>query len=136
MMKLIRNAFHDDGILGVLLDDDGDQLAVTLEHSFNGRPKLPAGTYHCRRGVHQLHSIPTPFETFEVMDVPDHTGILFHAGNWNEDSNGCILLGRVCTDSSKGCMVTTSQLTFLHFMNALADRDTFTLIVEDGVAAT
>lgn len=131
-VKLSRTAFNADGILGTLYDDEGCQVAVTLEHSFNGLPKLPAGTYRCQRGTHRLHSIPTPFDTFEVMDVPHHTGILFHPGNYHDDSNGCILVGRVCHDSEKGCMVTDSRNTFARFMLDLDEVATFTLIVEDG----
>lgn len=134
-MRLIRTAFHLDGILGTLYADDGYQLAVTLEHSFNGLPKLPAGTYRCQKGLHSLHSRPVPFWTFEVMDVPNHTGILFHAGNYNEDSNGCILIGRVCTSNEQGSMITQSRQTFDRFMMDLEGIDSFTLEVQDGVSA-
>jgi Family of unknown function (DUF5675) len=134
-MKLVRNIFDRDGIFGTLFDAEGDQVAITLEHSFNGLPKLPAGSYRCARGKHSLHSNPTPFETFEVMDVPNHTGILFHVGNFNDDSNGCILLGRVCIGSEKGRMITSSRATFERFMLDLDGAESFTLTVEDGVPA-
>lgn len=58
-------------------------------------PKTPAGTYTCQRGAHE---IPTgeKFDTFEVLNVPGHTGILFvHPGNLPErDSDGCFICGR------------------------------------------
>lgn len=134
-MKLIRTDFQADGIFGKLFDDDGYQLAVTLEHAFNGLPKLPVGSYRCQRGLHSLHSTPTPFETFEVTDVPNHTGILFHVGNYNDDSNGCILLGRVVIGSGKGTMVTASRATFDRFMLDLGGVESFMLTVEDWVMA-
>ena len=134
-MKLVRTTFNDDGICGTLYNDEGDQIAVTMEHAYNKLPKLPAGTYRCQRGLHSLHSRPDPFETFEVMDVPNHTGILFHPGNWQGDSNGCILLGRVCTGSEQGAMVTNSRATFNKFMLDLDGVDSFTLTVEDGLTA-
>lgn len=133
-MKLIRTHFNADGIVGTLSNDEGDQVAVTLEHSYNGRPKLPAGQYLCVRGMHQLHSTPEPFETFEITGVPEHMGILFHWGNWNDDSNGCVLLGRAVCGSEKGTMITSSRATFARFMLDLDGVDTFTLTVEDGVA--
>jgi len=132
MMKLVREVFSKDGILGKLYDDEGDQIAVTMEHSYNSLPKLQAGVYRCQRGMHSLHSNPKPFETFEIMDVPNHTGILFHVGNYNDDSNGCVLIGRACIGSAKGCMLTSSQATFQRFMLDLDGVDSFMLTVMDG----
>lgn len=126
-------ACRPDGILGVLDDDEGHQLAVTLEHSYNGKPKLPAGTYTCQRGPHRLHGMKDSFDTFEVLNVPGHTGILFHWGNYNGDSEGCVLLGRVSCDSPKGCMVTSSRATFARWMMDLEGVQSFTLVV-DGAA--
>lgn len=134
-MKLIRTDFKSDGILGTLYDEGEFPIAVTLEHAFNRLPKLSAGTYRCQRGIHSLHSSPEPFETFEILNVPNHTGILFHAGNYNDDSNGCVLLGRVVIGSGKGTMITSSRDTFNRFMLDLEGIDTFSLTVEDGLKA-
>ena len=133
MLRLVRYAFQADGILGHLYDADYQQLACTLEHSYDGKPKLPAGTYQCVRGKHTLAGRPEPFETFEVMGVPGHTGILFHPGNWQGDSNGCILVGRTVSGSDHGCMVTNSRATFYRFMLDLDGMESFMLVVEDGV---
>lgn len=129
-MRLTRTACRPDGILGVLYDAEGTQLAVTLEHSYGGVPKLPAGTYRCQRGPHRLHGMMTDFETFEVMGVPGHTGILFHWGNYHGDSDGCILLGRVSCGSPKGCMVTSSRATFARWMHDREGVPSFFLTVE------
>lgn len=132
-MVIRRTDFRSDGIFGLLFDDDGDQIAVTLEHSYDGRPKIPAGTYHCHRGQHRLHGMEHDFETFEVMDVPGHLGLLFHWGNYNTDSDGCILLGRVMTASPIGWMITNSRETFTRF---ILDRDgieVFDLTIEDAI---
>lgn len=137
-MKLIRYAFNQDGILGHLYDAEGNQVACTMEHSYNGLPKLKAGTYRCARGMHKLEDKPgqpprNPFETFEIMDVPHCTGILFHPGNWQGDSRGCVLVGRTHTTSAEGCMITNSRVTFNRFMLDLEGVESFTLTVEDGV---
>lgn len=132
VLRLIRNVFESDGVLGILLNEDGVQLATTLEHSYNGRPKLPPGAYRCERGIHSLHSNPTPFETFEILNVPNCTGILFHVGNWNDDSNGCVLLGRLSISSEKGSMIVGSRKTFERFLTELSDVSDFQLLVEDG----
>lgn len=128
---LQRTGYLLDGITGRLLDEDGDQIAVTLEHSYEGTAKLPLGTYTCVRGPHRLHGMTCDFETFEIMGVPGHTGMLFHWGNWHKDSDGCVLLGRVAMSSPKGYMITSSRDTFARFMLDLDGVDTFKLIVED-----
>ena len=43
-LMLVRTACRPDGILGTLYDAEGEQLAVTLEHSYNGVPKLKTGS--------------------------------------------------------------------------------------------
>ena len=126
---LIRHAFQLDGICGLLRDEDGDQIAVTLERSYDNKPKLIDGEFLCQRGPHRLHGMTKDFQTFEIMNVPEHTGMLFHWGNWHTDSEGCVLLGRVCCSSPKGQMVTESVKTFNRFMLSLDGQDTFRLTV-------
>lgn len=118
-----------DGIFGDLIFGSSP-IAVTLEHAYlvgeEYRPKIPPGTYTCVRGEHLLHSTAVPFETFEIMGVPGHTGLLFHWGNWNRDSDGCILLGL----KAEGDMILNSKEAFNNFMGILAGDDLFTLIIK------
>ncbi len=51
---------------------------------------IPAGTYTLHRSVYLKHGI----EVFEVTGVPGRTRILIHPGNTEEDTEGCILVGR------------------------------------------
>src|SRR5271168_2377957 len=95
---LTRLDHSENGIFGQLLDSKTNHLFFTLEHAFEQTdgtygPKLPNGNYLCVKGLHSLDHTPTPFEAFEVTNVPGHSGILFHIGNYNRDSDGCILLG-------------------------------------------
>jgi hypothetical protein len=114
----------ENGIFGILVDDQVNQIAATAEHSYDGMPKLPSGTYQCKIGQHELHS--GPVVAFEVLNVPGHTGILLHVGNYPQtDSEGCILLG----EARVGDMVTNSKLTFEKFMALEADLQEFTLTV-------
>jgi len=100
MYTLTRNKFTADGIFGEL-EEDGELVAYTLEHAFEDgttwNPILPAGKYTLQYGPHQLEHGP-PFMTYEFPKVTSwdgnkHTQILFHAGNFNSDSKGCVLLG-------------------------------------------
>lgn len=135
-LKLNRTDFREDGIFGQLLDEADGEVAVTLEHSYDSglgdgsyAPKLPPGTYQCVRGQHQLHSGP-PFITFEITNVPGHTNILLHVGNYNEDSEGCVLLGRRVLDDGMGKrMITSSRNTFNKFMDLQNNCNEFTLTV-------
>jgi hypothetical protein len=127
-LTLTRKDFREDGIFSELTDDKGNSLAVTLEHSYDSKPKLYDGTFTCVKGIHRLHD-NVPFEAFEVTGVTDHTGILFHVGNYNKDSDGCVLLGTDIADSDQGRMVTHSMIAFSKFMAMLENDQTFTLIV-------
>lgn len=129
-LRLIRREFREDGVFSELKDEKGNILAQCLEHSYSGKPKLPFGKFMCRRGIHKLHDLK-PFETFEITGVRGHSGILFHIGNWNADSDGCVLLGGGIAASKKGQMITASRQTFHDFMDILADIDSFELLVGD-----
>ena len=132
--KLNRREFRKDGVFSELIDEQGNILAHTLEHAYpdsNGSyaPKIPDGTYICRRGPHRLEGMTADFETFEVLNVPNHSDILFHWGNWNKDSAGCILLGDAVAQSSQGQMIVDSKKTWEAFMATLIGVDTFQLTV-------
>ena len=133
---LIRDTYEESGIFGKLLDDKNDLLAVTLEHAYiqpnnTYTPKVSAGVYICKKGQHQLAHMTQPFTAFELQDVPGHTNILIHKGNYNQDSEGCILLGATIYSSNKDQkMITSSAPTFNKFM-VLQTGDEFTLTVKD-----
>jgi hypothetical protein len=135
MMHLQRAEYTSSGIFGTMVDSDDSFLLQTLEHAYpmspdpvtistSYLPKVPAGQYTCVRGVHSL-SNGIPFETFEVTNVPGHTGILFHPGNTEEDSEGCILLGT----TKVGNMIFQSRDAFAIFMETLEMIQSFEIII-------
>lgn len=141
-MTLTRTQNQEDGILGTLKGNDLGFHCVTLEHAYatleyahggasNGfLPKLPTGTYTCVRGPHRLHGMTDDFTTFEITNVPGHTNILFHWGNYNRDSEGCVLLGDKMSSTDNGeAMITSSRLTFSEFMRYLDGVNEFILTV-------
>ena len=132
-LALRRTSYAADGILSeVSRTDTSERLFRALEHAYQNdeawEPKLPAGTYTCVCGTHALKN-GVPFETFEVIGVPGHSGILFHKGNWNRDSEGCILLGLEFAESTIGEMVTGSGVAFERFMALQTGVDQFQLKV-------
>lgn len=131
--ELVTDEIRSDGVFSTLFLNN-EKFCVTLEHAFedsegNYFPKLKRGTtYKCVRGWHQLEHGPR-FETFEITGVPGHTGILFHIGNFNKDSDGCVLLGEKVHSESAEWWVDMSHNTFTKFMAANADVDEFDLEV-------
>lgn len=75
-----------EAIRGALLVD-GRVTCWTLEHPHMA---IPAGTYPMNLSV----SPTFRQHLWEIMDVPDRTRILLHAGNTLADTSGCILVGK------------------------------------------
>lgn len=105
-------------------------MGVTLEHAYpeNGLfvPKLASGKYVVKR--HAPNRLP--YETFEIQGVPDFqgspvSGILIHVGNYNKDSEGCVLLG---LHLGVGCIL-ESKIAFEQFMETQSGLDEFNLEV-------
>jgi hypothetical protein len=73
------------------------------------------------------------FITFEIKGVPNFngipvTGVLFHWGNYDKDSEGCVLMG----SSETPTMITNSRQTWADFMKDLDGIDSFTLTVQSS----
>jgi hypothetical protein len=117
------------GAFGELLDGFGRTICFTLEHAYQDgadwSAKVPAGAYLCQRGEHQLTSGEV-FETFEIMNVPGHSGILFHCGNVEDDSAGCVLVGQGISNFA----LVNSRIAFDAFLQATAGVDSFQLTVK------
>ncbi len=130
---LVRTSSGLYGIMGRLVSYDGTMDLFTLEHAFSEGgafvAKLATGIYTCKKGIHKLDH-GGPITAFEVVDVPPFQGkpvsrILLHVGNYNKDSDGCVLLG---AQMGTGCIL-ESEKAFTAFMEKLADVDEFILTV-------
>ena len=129
-MSLVNMIYSKEGVFGEVHNDKDQSIAVSLQHAYqqdDGKwlQKLLPGTYTCKRGMHQLEDKPV-FETFEITGVEGHTGILFHKGNYNKDSSGCVLLGMSMGDK----MILNSAVAFDNFMRLQKGVDSFELIVK------
>lgn len=139
-MNLILRRFEASkaGIFSEIMDEKFNHIAVGLEHAYphtendTFHPKLPPGVYDCIRGEHRLHEDDPFFSTFEVMGVEGHSGILFHTGNYNNDSDGCILVGDgIGMKLDGGKMIVNSRLAFNRLLELQKECDSFKLTVED-----
>jgi hypothetical protein len=104
---------------GVLIREDGVPFALTLERPWlqnqKGKSCIPAGAYTAKR-----HQSPKFGETFWVQDVPGRSEILFHKGNIDDDSHGCILVGEQFNPVKGEDGITASKEGFEEFMRLLA----------------
>lgn len=132
-LKLKRIFVSGRGVFSELTDEQGNLIADVCEHAFQQPDnsydaKVKPGTYTCVRGTHQLDH-GGPFETFEVTGVTGHFGILYHPGNTEKDSDGCLLLGECFDDSTCPNAVLNSRVAFKEFMDLQQGLDSFTLEV-------
>jgi hypothetical protein len=126
-----------------LIDDRGvtvELFAIAEDDWLDNKPTvsaIPAGLYLCKRVVS-----PRFGPTFEVTKVPGRSKILFHNGNTEEDTLGCLLLGErfgaltvVDEDDAshhkieKWC-VKESNVAFRRFRDATVGLQEFALTVE------
>lgn len=124
-MRLVRVARSPEATYGAL-SWGGIAFAVTLERPWLGNaPRvscIPHGTYQCER----VQS-PRFGDTFQVMDVPDRSHILFHWGNLWNDTEGCILVGEQFEPVNGRPGIVASKQGFAEFMRILRDAQEFQL---------
>jgi hypothetical protein len=130
-LTLTRTDIQAQGVFSVL--DGGTSRLYTCEHAYqdaNGAwaAKIPNGSYTCVRGAHTLDG-KTWFSTFEITGVPGHSGLLFHMGNTEDDSEGCVLLGMGYFTLNGMKAVFKSAVGFTAFSTYQTGCDQFTLTV-------
>lgn len=129
-MKLVRVSDSGVATYGVLLQDR-TPFAVTLERPWldnrKGESCIPAGDYECRRV-----KSPTFGDTFEVVNVQGRTAILFHKGNINDDTHGCILVGESFNPVLGRPGITASKEGYAEFMGLLRMVNSFPLTITEA----
>jgi hypothetical protein len=109
-IKLIREIFNSSSTIGKLYLDDVFEC-FTLEDAvrdskIEGKTAIPYGKYRVTIDFSNRFKKLMP----HLLDVPGFTGIRIHAGNTENDTEGCILLGK-----------TTDLLTISHSRDAVND---------------
>ena len=89
---LNRNTQSDKGTFGVLIMQNAP-LCVTLELPWVDNKRdiscIPCGVYGCAKYTSERYG-----QVWKIHDVPNRSGILFHAGNTLENTSGCVLVGQ------------------------------------------
>lgn len=96
-LRLIRYHISENDTLGLLLVD-GAFLCYTLEDEprivkLRGETCIPEGVYNVGLRYSPRFTPRYGHEMLHVLDVPNFEYILFHPGNRERDTDGCILVG-------------------------------------------
>jgi len=132
LFLLDRVAVRDEGAFGVL-KYKGLPFAVTLERTYPGPAgehivKIPPGRHLCMPTLFHGGK-PVPYATFEII-VEGHARLLFHKGNTEDDSEGCILVAEGF-DKIRGVPgIASSSAGFTEFMRH-AGNQSFELEVRE-----
>lgn len=124
MITLKRTHFLEQGVFGELYNQNNDLICYTLEHSYNLKPKVPSGVYK----INYEYSPKFGCLLWELKGVPNCTEIKFHAGNTQEDSDGCILVGLGV--NLNNFSLVSSRDAVKKLRNALINFNKYTLEVE------
>ena len=130
-LKLVRVAYIEDGTFGVLFDED-TPFCLTLEREWRGNERnvscIPTGIYSCGRIIS-----PKFGNTFKVRNVPGRSHILFHKGNIEDDSHGCVILGEEYGKHKDKVAILSSGRAFSEFWERTKGLMNFELEVKDGI---
>jgi len=117
-------ALREDGCFSVLLWD-GRPFAVSVERTFDdGQPVIGSGMYRCVRDFYHKGG----YETFEIS-IPGHDRVLFHKGNVETESRGCVLIAEKFSALRGALAVLESKEGFEEFMQLTKGLDEFMMEV-------
>jgi len=131
LVKIVRVETHpEEGTFGVMTIN-GVAACVTLEPYSRDNASnvscIPTGQYICKRYSSKKHP-----NTFEITGIQGRSGVLFHAGNIDEHTAGCILLGSEFGILGDDHAILESGKAFNRFMQHFDDTQQFKLtIVEE-----
>ena len=119
---------------------NGIPFALTIErewlNNMRGISCIPEGEYNVKRCIaspeYGYKNSPRFGDTFHVQNVPDRSKILFHKGNIDDDSHGCIIIGEQFGSLHEDFAVLSSRQGFAEFMSLLKGHNEFELTIKNG----
>jgi len=131
-MKIVLDRLRDNGdsTIGTISIDDTFSC-FTLEDTFNepkimGKTRIPEGEYAIKlRPDSPMATRYSDRYNFHkgmlwLQDVPNFKWVYIHVGNKEDDTDGCILVGRNCMTSPEQ-MVAGSVLAYSDIYEKIAD---------------
>ena len=140
MMRIKRIASTKHGTFGVIWGDGrAAPFALTLERPWADNQKgmscIPAGEYavlRCKASPDYGFKDSSKFgNTFQVMNVPGRSYILFHKGNLDDDTRGCILIGEQYGFLRGQPAILASGPGFKEFLGIMATKNGFDLVITE-----
>ena len=129
---IVRFKETDEGVIGFLYFDDIDFYCFTLQPDSNDAERfyIPDGNYIARRFKGNKWK-----DTFEIVregsnGVDGHKYLLFHSGNIEKHSEGCIMLGETIGKLEGVREVLNSGATFQKFLFYTKDVKSFDLTLK------
>lgn len=125
IVRVETNPFH--GTFSTIVID-GRAFCVALEPYSRDNAQsvscVPTGQYICKR----VNS-PKYGDTFEITNVEGRSHVLFHAGNTDSHTKGCVLLGQYYGKLTGDRAVKNSGNTFKAFLKELSSVNEFKLTI-------
>jgi len=94
-------------------------LRETLEDS-----RIPDGDYECSPYSSEKHK-----DVYLIKNVPERSSILFHHGNTEADTRGCIILGLIASTANGVPRVDASKVAIEKFRQLIGNDDFILTIV-------
>jgi hypothetical protein len=128
ILELVRLEEADVGTFGVLKVNKQIRFYTLEPPDFENEAYI--SSIPCQQYVIERHTSPRHGLTFRVKTVPHRSDILFHTGNWLDETQGCILLGlNLIPFPKRG--VGSSRVAHEMFMEDMEGYDTGHLTVQE-----
>lgn len=131
-LELLRFPTKEDSTRGKMLVN-GRKFCDTLEDEkrsvkVKGETRIPAGKYQIKKrevlsGLTKTYRSKFDWFDFhlELQDVPNFRYVYIHVGNYDDDTDGCILLGLGFTDYEDESAIWNSRKAFKEFYETVSD---------------
>lgn len=112
----LLRSYKDEATTAILLNSRGKRVIFTLEPPNRNNAKndsktkeneagcIPEGIYTCRRrnpkDYEKSKVKPRFLDNWEILNVPDKSGVVFHCGNYWFESESCILVASAIEDKN------------------------------------
>lgn len=120
MLELKTVAIRPHGVYSVLIWED-EPFAVSVEMS---PPILVDGLYRCHKDFFHRGN----YSTFEI-EVPGHDRVLFHKGNFGNQSKACVIVAESFAVLDGKVAVADSARGFAEFMKLAEGVERFDMLV-------